>query len=604
VFVTIRLGGLGHMSIQLKDWEKNWQLMSSFFGENEFALITKNLKHLKIHNIVYCSFESRFASSGGLAAVTSRVLPSLKALPGVQRVILMTPFYPYIIDESKLQNTGISFEVPFEGNTVNVDILKFCPQENDQTGDCFIEEYYLKAESFFEAHNRLNDPYIYFKGNTTLNNEAIKENALFYCKAIPLAVNAIGLYEDIMFHLQEWQTALISLTSKIAMVEGTLTSCGSTQTMHNPFDSFIPLADLGKIIDGGRFHRYMRHNNGGHTAYQLGLQLVDTPITTVSESFATEFTHDSFQTQHFAPHLQDIFQFNGVYGINNGMFKDFPPEFSFPNIDKVSLQEIKEIKLKQRKKLLQILEDYEPEGRFGILNYKGGPITKLPKDIPILVMSGRLDPIQKGFDILLRAIELFEPDEIKVVMTPMPVRDSDLDYFYKVAYRCKGNITIFPIKMTEGYHQLQTGATFGIFPSIYEPFGAAVEFMTNGTVTIARETGGLKDQVEHDVCGYLFREDEAVYRPQNIKEFTQTAMRVENRQNNPWVKSMVEHLFQTIKKASQLYCNYPDTYYKMVINGLKKAESFNWQNNAEAFLKIYRTVPQGAGTVSEDSGKS
>jgi glycogen synthase len=576
------------MSIQLKDWKKNWQLMSAFFGENESALITKNLTHLKIRNIVYCSFESRFARSGGLAAVTSRALPSLRELRGIHRVILISPFYPYIIDEEKLQQTGKSFKINFDGNTVTVDILKYCSREKDSENECHIEEYYLKATNYFEAHNRLNDPYIYFKGDTTLNNEALKENALFYCKAVPLAVRTLGLTEDIIFHLHEWQTALISLTAKIAMVEGTLTNCATTQTMHNPFDSFIPIADLGKIIDGGRFHRYMRNHSGGHTAYQLGLQLVDTPITTVSRNFAQEFTQDPIQTQHFAPHLQDIFHYNNVYGIDNGMFKDYPPEFSFQNFNDVSIQQIKTVKLKQRKKLLKILAEYEPEGRFGLLNYKGNPITQLPDDIPILVMSGRLDPVQKGFDIFLRAIELFEPDEIKVVMTPMPIDDSDLDYFYKVAYRCKGNITIFPIKMTEGYHELQTGATFGIFPSIYEPFGAAVEFMTNGTVTIARSTGGLNDQINHQKCGFLFREDERSYTRRNIKEFTQTSVRVENRKDNPWVKSMVEHLFEIIKHASHIYRNEPDSYYKMIIEGLKKASTFSWQQNARAFHKIYR----------------
>jgi len=35
------------------------------------------------------------------------------------------------------------------------------------------------------------------------------------------------------------------------------------------------------------------------------------------------------------------------------------------------------------------------------------------------------------------------------------------------------------------------GATFGVMPSIYEPFGSAVEYMANGTVNIGRATGDL-----------------------------------------------------------------------------------------------------------------
>ncbi|NIM17186.1 MAG: glycosyltransferase [Candidatus Aminicenantes bacterium] len=566
-------------------------MMKVFFDEGEIGDIKQRLQNLAVRHVVYCSFENRFAKSGGLAAVTTRILPLFNALKDIQQVVLMTPFYPHIIAENKLEKTGKYAEMVYDKKKIKIEILKYTLKDKGD-GKEDIHEYYLKAPGFFEVRNPINDPYLYHEYNQELNNNAIRENALFFSKAVPLAVKAIGLESDIVFHLQEWQTTLIALTAKIAMLSGDLTSCGTVQTMHNPFDSYILPEALGKIVDEKYFKRYLRFTKGkGHTAYQLGLQLVDAPITTVSDNFAKEFITDILQTQHFAPHLQDIFLKNGVWGVNNGMFKEFPPEFS--SKDQYTLEEIKKIKLEKRKALLEILDRYNPPERFGQLTYKGKSITHLPRRIPLLVMSGRLDPNQKGFDILLQAVEQFTEDEIKVILTPMPVKASDLDYFYEVANKCKGNVTVFPIHMVEGFHELQTGSTFGIMPSIYEPFGAAVEYMVNGTVTIARQTGGLVNQIDSGECGFLFREDAEYYNLGNIRSFTAAADNIQRRKANPWAVNMTKHLYHTIKAAARLYREQPDVYYRFIRSGFQKARYFNWKTNAEAYMKIFRKVNSG-----------
>jgi glycogen synthase len=579
------------MGLNLETWSKNWQLMEAFFDELEIAEIALKLKHLKMHHIVYCSFENRFAKSGGLAAVTSRILPHFSRLTGIRSVSLITPFYPYIIDETQLKHTGKSVIASFGGRTVKIEILNYSHNESGLRKP--VEEYYLKAEGFFEADNRLNDPYIYYRDDADRNNETIKENALLFSKAVPLVAAELGISKDVIFHLQEWQTALVSLTAKTAMLEGTMVSCGTVQTMHNPFDCFIPLEDLEKILEAERFQQFLVRGAGGHTAYQLGLQLVDAPLTTVSKHFAAEFISDIFQTHHFTPHLQDIFQHNGIFGINNGMFTDLLPELSAAVSSQTALETIKQVKLKKRKALLKVLGHYEPEGHFGYLTYRKQPITRLPEKIPVLLMSGRLDPVQKGFDIFLRALEKFGRDEIKVVLTPLPLQEADLAYFYKIAFRCRGDVVVYPIRMTQGYHELQTGSTFGIMPSIYEPFGAAVEYMANGTVTIARAAGGLKNQIEDGVCGFLFREDGRSYNLENIDAFTRSANRIEERRGNPWVENMAEQLYRTIKKASDLYRYQPDDYHRMILKGLQKATSFTWTENAKNYLEVFKRIRSG-----------
>jgi glycogen synthase len=567
-------------------WKRNWTLMSAFFKEGEITSISERLKKLKISTVAFCSFENRFARSGGLSAVTTKILPYLKEIDDISSVILMTPFYSKIMDKEELTLTSNSFEVSFAHKTISVDVYEYT-WDYEQPSKGSLKEYYLKADGFFETEGKLHDPYTYDCHDHERNAALQLENALFFCKAVPLALKALNMRENIVCHLNEWQTSLVTLTVKEAMLDGTLESCGTVQTMHNSYDSSIPRNLLSNLIDSSRRKKVSRLPFDVLSAYRIGLQLVDAPVTTVSEHFAEELTSDIIQTEHYAPHLQEILITGGVTGVNNGMFVDFSPQF--PKQEKHSLDEVRRIKLKNRKAFLKVLSTYKPAKRFGDLTYLGRTISRLPDHIPIIVMSGRLDPIQKGYYVLLRAIETFAEDEIKVVMTPMTVIPSDLDYFYEVACKCKGNVTVFPVRMKTGYHELQTGATFGIMPSIYEPFGAAVEYMASGTVNIGRATGGLVDQIDSK-CGFLFKEDAAFYTLNNMHAFVDTEHIIQARKTNPWAQNMADNLSMVIKKAVKVYQNHPDEYYQMILNGFRKVRQFSWEDNVKKYYKIYEMI--------------
>lgn len=581
--------------MNLESCTKNWTLMDCFFDGDGAEIIKNRLRGLEVRHIVYCSFESRFAKSGGLGAVTAKILPYLRRLEGVKSAGLISPFYPNIIKESptrkKPEKTGLSFEVDFADQTVQVDILKYKP-------DASVTEYYLKAPGFFNAID--NNPYLYTREYPGDNDDAIRENALFFCKAVPFALKELGLVRDVVLHLQEWQTALLALTVKEAMLEkDMLYSCGTVQTLHNPFDSGITLDMLEMASIGGHISRRRSLINtnadlcgpfysNDPSAYLVGLQLTDGPITTVSENFAKELTADLLQTHHFAPHLQKIIKKSGVCGVNNGLFVEFPPEYAGKKTD--SLPEVRKIKEEKRKALLDILSHYHPKERFGTLNWKGRSIKHLPDHVPIFVMSGRLDPGQKGYDILLRALEKFEPGQVKVILTPIPTNVSDLDYFYEVAAKCHGDLTVFPVRMEKGYLELQMGATYGLMPSIYEPFGAAVEYMVNGTAVIARETGGLTDQVIHEASGLLFREDPESYNIENIRSFAGSGEFVQLRKKNPWAQSVAEALYQVMKLAADIFQDYREDYYQIISQGFRQAELFDWQTSAEKYHRVYDQI--------------
>jgi glycogen synthase len=514
------------------------------------------------------------------------ILPYLKEVNKIDSVCLLTPYYPELMGRSKLRSTGIHFTVNFNRKVVNVELYKYTWRYKDPVSGS-LPEYYLKADGFFEVKGKSNDPYIYNEHDTEENAAAISENSLFFSLAVPHAMKALGIRKDIVFHLHEWQTALISLTAKEAMLNGTLDSCSTVQTIHNSYDSPVSWRLLTGIMSRSRRQKLAEFPNEDLTAYQIGLGLVDAPITTVSTNFANEFTTDVLMTEHFAPHLQSIFRKSNVYGVNNGTFVRFSDKY--PKRENHSIDEVRAIKLKRRKSLLRVLSRFKPDERFGELTYKGGSITRLPDNVPVFVMSGRLDPTQKGYDIMLRAIERFRTDEIKVILTPMPVNYSDLDYFYEIACKCKGNLTVFPIKMSRGYQELQEGATFGVMPSIYEPFGAAVEYMASGTVNIGRATGGLVDQISRD-CGFLYREEAVFYTLENIVAFIESNDIVQLRKTNPWAESMADNLYNVLKKAMNVYANQPDRYYKMVLKGFEKADAFSWGVNAKKYYQVYDMI--------------
>ncbi len=557
-------------------WRKDWSLMACFFSGDEIARIAGAFKGMRLENIVYCSFENRFAKAGGLAAVTKAIIPYLGALPGIKKAILISPFYPRIMKRELLDDTGKRLRVRFGKREIEAFLLR---HQN---------EYFIGAEGYFEADNPDGDPYLYVQGDPVANEREILKNALFFCKALPSVLEELDLRENVILHLQEWQTAATSLTVKEAILAGKLTSCACVQTLHNPYDCFIPRKDLERLfIDPARIAGEFS-NRDGITAFQLGLPLSDGPLSTVSRHFATEFSEDILQTQHFAPHLQEIFKRTTIAGINNGMFIPFPPEYR--DLSSITASDIQRVKRQKRQELLHILDSYLPSQRFGELNYRENSIIDLPDEIPIFVMSGRLDFSQKGYDVLLRAIAHFGKDEIKVVLSPPSSDKQALAMFRGTAEHCKGNVTVFPMRMEQGYMELQMGSSFGLMPSIYEPFGAAIEYMAAGTVTIARATGGLIDQIDDNVSGLLFKEAPDHYTIHNIRSFAGTADHPEKRAGNPWAGDMEFALVKRMRDAIAIFQTQPELYHSIILNGLKKAAEFDWETSAAQYLEIYRSV--------------
>lgn len=577
------------MDIELHHWRKDWMMMGAFFTTEQTGEIYSRLTALKPLHLAFCALESRFARSGGLAAVTAKEIPFLKHINHFKKACLISPCYPTIMSAAPLQKSEIAFAVPFAGKSVPVQVYTY-QNEYQEPQPGTVMEYFIRAPGFFEAQNRLKDPYLYYADDPLKNDAALRENALFYVAAVPHLLAAIGWRTDTIVHAQDWQAALITLTVKQAMCDENplLQAAAVVITMHNPYDSYFPATQLDKILTPPLRKRVAETKIEGWTAFEIGLALVDGPTATVSEHFARELASDPIQVEHFAPHLQTSFRRGTVRGVNNGLFVPFSPDF--PLREQHTLQQIAEIKQHKREQLLKILATYTPPQRFGELSYQGQSILTLPDAIPILFMNGRLDPVQKGYDVLLRAVERFGRDEIKLVLAPMPVQEEDLDLFHQIASKCRGDITVFPIRMEKGFQELLSGSTFGLMPSIYEPFGAALDYMANGTAVIARNTGGLTDQIINEVNGLLWREVPDHYTAANIKAFAAGARVVQMRKFNPWMGDMIDALHRRLLEAKVLYQMQRQVYHKIIRQGFLQAGKFSWEKTARQYGKIYACV--------------
>ena len=112
----------------------------------------------------------------------------------------------------------------------------------------------------------------------------------------------------------------------------------------------------------------------------------------------------------------------------------------------------------------------------------------------------RDDSRQKGYDVLARAAELFLEGASKGRFLFFPIPGDEgvaglLALLRKLAWNASQNVLVFPFLFREGFLGALRGATYGVMPSLYEPFGMANEFYLNGTVGIGRATGGIVQQI-------------------------------------------------------------------------------------------------------------
>ena len=585
----------------IESWTRDTRAIEGLFTPKEVDHLEQVRRAVgrEHRTVAYCVYENPFAKGGGIFAVADN-LPSALRRHG-DDVVVISPFHRNLKGAESALSTLRSIrqiDVAWDHGVVQVELL-----EHVRKG---IRWVLLHAEGFFEAEGGGDgtNPYTYSAASRLLTD------SLFACAAIPSVLAALGKTRDIIVHLQDWEMASAALTVKLALLGGQLESAAVVLTSHNPYDHYLAEYALARISDRINPAQWPSVGSGvglaGNraTVYDRMMPLTDGPISTVSRGFADELTTEPLQTSHFTSHLQGAFESQGIVGISNGVFASADAEPPFANAAVKEAHEgksrrILRAKEKKRAKMIEVINGYSDDprvaGRFGAEN------QPLSKKVPVFMMFGRMDPGQKGFDVLARAIEALPRGLARFVLTPAGGMEAPvfLDDLGELAESRPGEVVIYPFRMEAGYQELMAGASYVVMPSLYEPFGASTEPYLAGTPVVARATGGLTDQVR-DIgvnaelaTGFLYREQVAasVDAAENWRRI-QGLREPQARMSVPLYGAMVSSLAAALVQACGVYRYQPGQYARLLANGYDMAQSFSWERAASEYNTWYELATE------------
>lgn len=393
-----------------------------------------------------------FAKTGGLADVVGTLPQELKRL-GTD-VCVFLPFHRVIKEKYRMEVEHVTF---------------FYINLGWRTKFVGVEKLLYNGVTYYFIDNE-----DYFGGPIYMGQEPEGEQYAFFCRAVLESMLRLELYPD-LFHLNDWQTAVISLLIKTQYQATPLAEAKSLLTIHNmmyqgqySFDFVQSL--LG--IDSAYYTPEFMEANGCANFLKAGLIFADM-IGTVSPSYAEELKYKSF-----ACGLDGIMNARShqTVGILNG-------------IDTVEYNSEIDI---------HIAANYTARDLSGKRACREALIKEMGLDVsedtPIIGIVSRLTP-QKGFDLIQCVFhEMMEQDVAIVILgTGDKVYE---DFFVSMEQEYKGRICAYIGYNNEIAHHIYAGSDLFLMPSLFEPCGISQMIAQRyGTLPIVRETGGLRDTV-------------------------------------------------------------------------------------------------------------
>lgn len=480
---------------------------------------------------------------------------------------------------------------------------------NIKRHDTEVSWYFLQPEEnrYFAGY-----PHPYLVGKTP---EEIARNllrdSLVFGTGVVAALNELDGDANWVLFLQDWEAATVALAASHLHPSWRLFA-----TLHNSYDSPVTDGDLiGSAIPA--------HCCPGVTVLNRAIPLLENTIFTVSDQFADDFTQDDFQSKVMADHLQDLLR-PRLLGVNNGPFVDLAVDpDTLANAKRGDFDSFAKWKDTNRTKAISALNELTPSPEKPIW----GELETFDQDKSAcwFVMAGRDDTRQKGYDVAAAGIRRFlnSGGNARFFFFPIPGDEGleGLSFLHKLAREFPRQVLVFPFIWREGFFATLQGASFGLMPSLYEPFGMANEFYLNGTVGIGRATGGIIQQIvpmqglacfSHAVqirtsrwhsssarpTGLLFRErdnpdssvaDWRTINAANYKVGGASPDRVEQRNQFRLFRSMTEELSISLKDAVNLFVKNKELYYSMLTEGIDHIRrSFSWERTTHEYLRTIR----------------
>jgi glycogen synthase len=480
-----------------------------------------------------------------------------------------------------------------------------------------LRTYLVAADGFFTAPE---DPYVNPTDPTKPvdpianpdNLDRLTEDALFFCAVVPQALVRLGVAGELVLHLHDWETACAVLAVER---DPNIKPVASILTLHNAYDCYLGNTTSPLVRDLVA-HLGLQSDN----VLTQTIPLMDGPIASVSRNFARELTSDPLQTRVFADHLQSVLRSKGIVGIDNGPFGDVVFSFSERAQREASRGKfdcLSNEKLDRRRQLnVEVAKCKRQIEVWGDVD--------VPQDSegPVFLMSGRNDLCQKGFDVVAEAIRSILEEKLSAgkralyIFTPLLGTEglAGLTYLKDLAEEYPEDVGVFPGALDPStYSVLARGSSFLVMASFYEPFGSASEAYLAGTPVIARATGGLVEQVVSypydglgsDVkqlsdsfhaddslpTGFLYHEDPIVDTEQNWRSIIHGAH--DARRGNALFDAMVSRAKDAIVEASQLYCQSPEEYARMIYAGYEMLDRFGWPGAVQEYRHLYKLPVSG-----------
>ena len=554
--------------------------------------------------IAFITYETPYAPGGGIAAVMAHLPKSIHKSSGLPTYVI-SPYHRYIAKTTDIeQNMEVicKIQVPFDDRIFDIEVRAL---------DNEINWVFLKSTSdtnenppFFSGQRHPYDV------ETTSNQSILLRDSLFFGKAVSSALPAINAKCHWVILLQDWEAATTTLA--LSNQPEVIGKTSQFLTLHNSYDCGVSDGDLRRI-------GISRDREVGHTILEYSLPLLGNPIFTVSKQFAEDLSTEILQTEIMIPHITSQLR-TRLLGVNNGVFMENAiPHDIYSSAVEGDYSSLRDWKNENRKQAFAAIDSFSPAKSTPIW----GDTKKFDRgEAQWFVMAGRDDSRQKGFELACLAAEryLHINDQARFLFFPIPGEEglSGISFIKSLAQKYPHRVLAFPFLFREGFFPILRGATFGMMPSYYEPFGMANEYYLNGVVCIGRATGGITQQVvpfrqassfslavkkrsdrwdrQHTpATGFLFREPDDI--PNKLVDWqainaannainSQKSNRLEQRRKLPTVHAMVEEFVTCLEDASQIFQTNQDLYYQMVTGGISYIQKeFSWNNAAKTYLK-------------------
>jgi starch synthase len=381
----------------------------------------------------------------------------------------------------------------------------------------------------------------------TYDDDHIAERFAFFSKAVAqLSLYSEGILGgpyDII-HCHDWHTALIPLligeTSKIGYREReTIQSMKAKTilTVHNLLyqgeTGFAITLKLG--FPKSIFHPFMTPLGRAVRLMTEGFEYADV-VTTVSPTYAKEIA----QGKH-GKRVVEVFKKrkDHMVGILNGLDTRLWDPSTDPFLSQpFNRSTVRTVKPNLKAQLQQVLR-----------------LTV--SEVPLFGFVGRLEPLQKGLDLIARAVGKLDPTAYQLVVLGTGQK-SLVKQYEKLAAKYH-NIAFIHTFDERLARRIYAGSDIMLVPSKFEPCGLTQMIaMRYGTLPLVRKTGGLADTVEDKKTGFVFG------------AYTSTA------------------LLAKMNEAMSLYKENPQQFAKMREAAMRK--DFSWQHQVKEYIALYKSI--------------